>query len=732
MSSTQEFVAVIGGILAMVTGVVLTVVATLNYRLERARKDEASRSHLSAVHAADDLAHAVQSQWEDEESRRRIRDPFPLSVRWSTAPEELFDHWPNILQVPPGTLSAPLELADHLENILDTFDLIPSGRLVVLGKAGSGKTILAMRFVLNFLARRGEDDPVPVIFGLESWDPANVSLEEWIISRLTNDYPGLGVPASQESTIAAELVKTGRILPVLDGFDEIAQGLRLAALTALNATRSPLLLTGRLGEYAEAVDAATIMTGAAVIVLEDLTIEDLSEYLPRTTRKTRTESGRTATRWDPIITQLRHPSTTEEKMVDEVLSVPLMVGLARVIYSDSRHKDPSELLRSGMFATREALEEHLLDAFVSAVYQPRPAGHGSHSRREWSAADAQHWLENLALRLELFGTRDLAWWQLRDTISLPFRMLVAGLVGLIGGGLLLWPIWRSGVGLGLGFGFGIGLAVMREGRQPIRTTLRLSGRELRVIEFAISGATGGIIGGELGGLLVGSHGFAVKFLTGSVEGLGPVSVAGLIIGFAVGFAFAAVSSFRMVGAGLQPIRGQGRAPDWLVFPLKCGVIGFLSGFLGGVVLGLTGGLVLGTAGGLSAGLTVGLEAAVDVRAAPSPLGLLRADRANALFFLTLFGLTVGLSVGLVVWLTAGPVRGIMLGIGSGLVDGIGVALGYTGWGQWLVFTRGELVLTRRLPRTLPELLDRCPRAWCPPAGRCHLSVPARPPAGPPG
>lgn len=464
MPSGQQFVAVIGGIVAMVTGVVLAVVATLNYRLERAKKDEASRSRLSPAHGADDLARAVQSQWEDEESRRRIRDPFPLSVRWSTAPEELFDHWPNILQVLPGTVSSPLDLADHLENILDTFDRIPSGRLVILGKAGSGKTILAMRFVLNLLARRGKDDPVPVIFGLELWDPANVSLQEWMISRLIDDYPGLRMPALQEPTIAAELVKTGRILPVLDGFDEIARGLHLTALTALNATRSPLLLTGRLEEYAEAVDAATILTGAAAIVLEDLTIEDLSEYLPRTTRKTRSEGGGTATKWDPIIAQLRHPSSPEDRIVDEVLSVPLMVGLARVIYSDSRYKDPSELLRSGMFATRGALEEHLLDAFVPAVYQLPLAGQGSRSQRQWSAANAQHWLESLALCLERFGTRDLAWWQLRDTISLPFRMLVAGLVGLIGGGLLLWPIWRSGVGLGLGFGFGIGLAVMREGR----------------------------------------------------------------------------------------------------------------------------------------------------------------------------------------------------------------------------------------------------------------------------
>jgi hypothetical protein len=38
------------------------------------------------------------------------------------------------------------------------------------------------------------------------------------------------------------------------------------------------------------------------------------------------------------------------------------------------------------------------------------------------------------------------------------------------------------------------------------------------------------------------------------------------------------------------------------------------------------------------------------------------------------------------------------------VDGIGVALGYTAWGQWLVFTRSGLVLARRLPRALPSFL----------------------------
>jgi hypothetical protein len=283
-------------------------------------------------------------------------------------------------------------------------------------------------------------------------------------------------------------------------------------------------------------------------------------------------------------------------------------------------------------------------------------------------------------------------------------MLVGGLVGLVGGGLLLWPIWRSGVGFGIGFGYGIGLAVIPKGRQPIRTAFRFSGQGLRATEFAISGATGGIIGGELSGLLAGAHGFAIKFLTGSVKGLGIVSLVGFTIAFVVGLGFAIVGSFRLAGGGPQPTRGQERALDWLIMPLKCFAIGFLAGLLGGAALGLAGGLVLGTTGGLSAGLTIGLEAAVDVTASPSPLDLLRADRANAIFLLLLFGLTVGLSVGLVVWLAVGPVRGLTLGIGSGLVDGIGIALGYTAWGQWVVLTRGGLTVTRGLPAALPSFL----------------------------
>ena len=43
------------------------------------------------------------------------------------------------------------DLAGHLPEITDIYRGIPSGRLVVLGRAGSGKSVLAVRFVLDLL-----------------------------------------------------------------------------------------------------------------------------------------------------------------------------------------------------------------------------------------------------------------------------------------------------------------------------------------------------------------------------------------------------------------------------------------------------------------------------------------------------------------------------------------------------------------------------------------------------
>lgn len=277
--------------------------------------------------AADKLAWQVRERWQREEEHRRVNDPFPLPVRWETAADHLTDHWESICNAPPGGVSGPLPLAGDLDKIAGIYRAIPSGRLVVLGRAGSGKTILTLRFALDYLkGRRHSAEPVPVIFSIGSWDPTAISLRDWLTGRLLRDYPDLAASTPRGSTQAAALVEEERILPVLDGFDEIAADLRGPALEELSATRLRLLLTSRTIEYVQAAAGTRVLARAAGVELADLTPLDLASYLPRTAPKTKAgrDRGVTGTAWAPVMERLaEEPESPASASLATALSTPL-------------------------------------------------------------------------------------------------------------------------------------------------------------------------------------------------------------------------------------------------------------------------------------------------------------------------------------------------------------------------------------------------------------------------
>ncbi|MEQ0559856.1 TIR domain-containing protein [Amycolatopsis sp. NEAU-NG30] len=369
---------------------------------------------------AEHLAEAVSAQWTREEENRRIHDPAPLPVRWKNADEALIDHWATILGNPAGVDREPLELAGELGAIVATYRRIPSGRLFVLGDAGSGKTILAIRFTLAMLGRRSEGDPVPVIVNLASWNPAKTPFRDWLTGQLADNHPALSARGPNGSSLATDLVGSGRILPVLDGFDEIAVGLHPLAMKALNGTALPLLLTSRPEEYASAVGNVDVLTAAAGIALAPLGVADLAGYLPSTTRRTRSAGGHVTPLWKPVLDRLaEQPPSRAAANLAEALSAPLMVGLARAIYSDTPGHDPADLLDGDRFGTTLAIEEHLLRGFVPALYEK--AG-----QRRFDAARAERWLGFLADHLNRTGSHDLAWWQICSAIPRHTRAIVIG------------------------------------------------------------------------------------------------------------------------------------------------------------------------------------------------------------------------------------------------------------------------------------------------------------------
>jgi transcriptional regulator with XRE-family HTH domain len=621
--------------------------------------------------AAGQLVHAVRARWQREEEQRQIHDPFPLPVRWRTVDDDLIDSWANIRRAGAGGRAAPLDLSGRLGDIVDVYRRVESGRLVVLGRAGSGKTILTLRFVLESLADRTATDPVPVIFSLGSWHPTSTPLRDWLTEQLVRDHPGLSAPGPDGASLAAALVATDRILPVLDGFDEIAGGLHRAALEALNATTLPLVLTSRPEEYAAAVAGTDVLTSAAGVRMTDLNVTDLADYLPRTTRK------HDGAAWAPVLAELRdHPHSTASTNLAQVLTTPLMVGLARTIYSDTPDHDPSILLDTARFPAPESVEEHLLGNFVPTVYR-----HQGDDRR-FDPDRVEHWLGFLAHHLTRLGTHDLAWWQLGISLRRPVRVLVVALLIALGvaaadivveSGLIGTPLGPGlvfalllGVVAGLVFGLAYGLAAryLPVVLRPSQVRLRLRG------------------GGHRG------RNFVARFRIGAAGGV----VLGVLLGLMRELVRASLTDY---GRGL--------------------VVGLVDAAIFAVVFALAGGLMFGL-------MALG-EVPLDIASAGSPTELLRVNRTTVVVQVFVFGPGFAVCVAVFSWLMVsllnslppGTVFGLwfewnpLWGLSFGLIGGAGGAFGYalalTAWGQWAVFARVWLPLTGRLPAAVPAFLE---------------------------
>jgi transcriptional regulator with XRE-family HTH domain len=594
---------------------------------------EAVRSFDPLAAAVTTLRSAVEARWRREEEQRQIHDPVPLPTRWTGALSSLRDSWLNI--------GGETDLSGRLDQIVETYRRVGSRRLVVLGRAGSGKTILTTRFVLDLLDAGAAGDPVPVIFSLGSWHPERLGLRDWLAGQLIRDHPFLATPAPGGGTTAAALVDAGRVLPVLDGFDEIATGLHRPALVALNTTTLPLLLTSRMDEYQDAVEGTDVLTSAAAVVLADLTCDDLADYLPRTTRKTGV--------WQPVLDEVRAGGP-----LAEVLTTPLMVALARRIYSDTPDHDPKELLG---FREAGEIERHLLGSFVPAVY-------GRDAER------VRPWLGYLADHLNQLGTHDVAWWQLGTSsrrgasivglavgvaVGMTDFLVEAVLVGAMTVRGLLFAV-MIGLVTGVTFGLAHWRVTSAAPLEPVRTRIRWRGRP--------------------------------------GPRVWPRFRLGLLFGGAVGAAYGAVRAMAF----------------WLVTPsywMSANVLVDVGVFA----------VVFGLGAGVAFGLVAAAEAPLDLRSAGSPAGLLRANRravlgmgllgvpAFAVFVAAATGIVAGGLTALRFDVAWSPTTALALGLVGGLGGGLAYGLSLTAWGQWVVFARVWLPLTGRLPWRLPAFLD---------------------------
>jgi hypothetical protein len=89
-------------------------------------------------------------------------------------------------------------------------------KLIVLGKPGSGKSTFLKHLLLQALEKKLENNCIPIFVNLKDWSDSEHSLIEFI----TKEFEICGVEAPK--LFVEELLKKGKCLILLDGFDEVA------------------------------------------------------------------------------------------------------------------------------------------------------------------------------------------------------------------------------------------------------------------------------------------------------------------------------------------------------------------------------------------------------------------------------------------------------------------------------------------------------------------------------
>ena len=175
------------------------------------------------------LAGGVNEEWTRLAGERGLLEPEPIPVRWRRPAAPLAG---PVTAAVASTRFAPLPglaaagrqrlRAGRASELHEVYGGLGSGRLVIAGGPGSGKSSAAVLLVLAALRYRrtiADKDraevPVPVMFTLHGWDPSTQRAQDWLAERLWQTYPLFA--GRQGAAVARAMLEAGRIAVILDG-----------------------------------------------------------------------------------------------------------------------------------------------------------------------------------------------------------------------------------------------------------------------------------------------------------------------------------------------------------------------------------------------------------------------------------------------------------------------------------------------------------------------------------
>ncbi|MFJ9695578.1 NACHT domain-containing protein [Kitasatospora sp. NPDC101183] len=359
----------------------------------------------------------VFQQWNKASYDRKLRAPWPIPVRWqwsrrgvaSPMAAALGDAespapFPPLPGVPPAD-ARTLTAGGGIKDLFRLYGGLPSGRIALLGRPGSGKSETALLTLVEALRhRRGIRNPaeraavpVPVLLSVTGWDASRDELADWAAARIAEDHRTLRQQRQYGRRAAEKLVYGGRVALFLDGFDELEPALRQAALREIGQHAvSRVVVFARTEEFAETIRAGHL-PGATVLELAPIPGAVAARYL----RHYQVEPAP-----EPWQRLMDHLERRPDSVVSRALDVPLGLTLVRDAFPEPEALD--DLLDEDRFATPDDVMTYLLDRFISIAYQPRqPSGPVA-----YDAAQARRWLSYLAGKMREHDTYSLDWRQL--------------------------------------------------------------------------------------------------------------------------------------------------------------------------------------------------------------------------------------------------------------------------------------------------------------------------------
>ncbi|HFQ93144.1 MAG TPA: NACHT domain-containing protein, partial [Anaerolineae bacterium] len=390
--------------------------------------------------------------------------------------------WQNIPGLDGAAFEQPLPIGTQIPQVYEQ----AQGTLLIMGEPGAGKTTTLLQLVSDLLRRAEVDEnhPIPVVFSLASWHN-HVGIGAWMVNELANRYEA---PA----WLGEEWLHNGRLLPLLDGLDEVDQTVRIECAQAINEfrrkyVRLPTVVTCRTQDYKA---LATRLKLDEAVVLQPLSGAQIDQYLA--SMGSRLAGLRAAIQSD---TTLR-----------ELAESPLMLSIMTLAY----YRMPQEAAIA--LGGREEGRAFLFDTYVERMTRYRGG------EELYNPQDSIRWLAWLARQMSKFN-QTMFFLENMQPNWLPrpaersfvekLRFTIGGwflglglLAGVLGWLLAGWP------GLALGGAAGLVTAVLPTFFRILLLHTRVNWHRIETVETLswswpwawLGGALGTIGGFALGGL----------------------------------------------------------------------------------------------------------------------------------------------------------------------------------------------------------------------------------------